>query len=54
MQCLNVAENIAKCPLTRDVRLREVSVGGGLTYTFHIDELVKVIWGGINLNIPPT
>ena len=31
MQCLYVARNMAKCPLTRGVRLREVSVSGGST-----------------------
>ena len=31
MQCLYVAENMTKCPLTRGVHLREVSVSGGLT-----------------------
>ena len=31
MQCLYVAENMAKCPLTRGVRLREVSVSRGST-----------------------
>ena len=31
IQCLYVARRMTKCPLTRGVRLREVSVGGGLT-----------------------
>ena len=31
MQCLYVAGTITKCPLTGGVRLREVSVSGGLT-----------------------
>ena len=32
--CLFVAENMTKCPLTRGVRLREVSVSGGSTVLF--------------------
>ena len=31
MQCLYVARKMTKCPLTRGVRLREVSVSGGST-----------------------
>ena len=31
MKCLYVAENMIKCPLTRGVHLREVSVSGAST-----------------------
>ena len=31
MQCLYVAGYMTKCPLARDVRLREVSVSGNST-----------------------
>ena len=31
MLCLYVARNVTKCPRTRGVRLREVSVSGGST-----------------------
>ena len=31
MQCLYVARNMAKCPLTRGACLREVSISGGST-----------------------
>ena len=33
MYCLFEAENMTKCPLTRGVRLREVSVSGVSTVT---------------------
>ena len=31
MLCLHVAGNMTKCPFTRGIRLREVSISGGLT-----------------------
>ena len=57
MLCLYVAENMTKCPLTRGVRLREVSVSGGSTvfrflcsntliYTIHDKQraLMYMLW----------
>ena len=42
MYCLYVAENMTKCPLTRGVRLREVSASGGSTVILVRDYLKRL------------
>ena len=37
MWCLYVARNMTKCPLTRGVRLCEVSVSGGATVAENLE-----------------
>ena len=45
MWCLYVARNLTKCPLMRDVRLREVSVSGGST-VHHFHTFLRQLWVG--------
>ena len=46
MWCLYVAGNMTKCPLTRVVRLREVSVSGGSTVFFVYIKSRKLVLRG--------
>ena len=42
MQCWYVARNMTKCPLTRGIRLRVVSVSGGST-VFSQEQVTTVV-----------